>query len=388
MRTVRRLIFRAVAWRTALVAVAFSGLAFFIDFVEASEDIGQNGYTLADAVYTCLLMLVRHVHDLMPIAVLIGGILALARMAQTSEFTILRTGGLSPARALRMLALFGLMAAVLVAVVGNWLVPIAEQQLTRQKAAFSSDQQVTLGRAGTWLREKRDVPGQGAHTFTVNVGSAINEGEFGQVRIFEFDGQGELKRRLAAGTARVIPNPAPGVDDGSVWQLKDVIDTRWLSHERLTQDAALGGIKVIDERKHASMDWVSSLTPVVVTASVLPPESMSVPALWRYTRHLDLNAQAAQRYEMQFWKKLVYPFVCFVMIALALPFAYLHARSGGMSLKIFGGIMLGISFILVNHIASHLGQLQNWQPWLAAMAPSLLYTLLSMSVFAWLVRRQ
>lgn len=388
MKTVRRLIFRAVAWRTALVALAFSGLAFFIDFVEASEDIGQNGYTLGDAVYTCLLMLVRHVHDLMPIAVLIGGILALSRMAQTSEFTILRTGGLSPARALRMLAQLGLMAAILVAAIGNWLVPLAEQQLTRQKASFSSDQQVTLGRAGTWLREKREVPGQGEHTFTVNVGSAINEGEFGQVRIFEFDAGGQLKRRLAAASARVIPNPAPGVGDGSVWQLRDVVDTRWLSHERLTRDAALGGIKVIDERRHEQLDWASSLTPVVVTASVLPPESMSVLALWRYTRHLDLNAQAAQRYEMQFWKKSVYPFVCFVMIALALPFAYLHARSGNMSLKIFGGIMLGISFILVNHIASHLGQLQNWQPWLAAAAPSLLYTLLSMSVFAWLVRRQ
>ena len=388
MKTVRRLIFRAVAWRTALVALAFSGLAFFIDFVEESEDIGRNGYTFTDAVFTCLLMLVRHVHDLMPIAVLIGGILALARMAQTSEFTILRTGGLSPVRALRLLATLGLMAALLVAAIGNWLVPLAEQQLTRQRAAFSSDQQVTLGRAGTWLREKREVPGQGTHTFTVNVGSAISEGEFGQVRIFEFDANGQLTRRVAAASARVVPNPAPGVDDGSVWQLQGVVDTRWLSHERLTQEAALNGTKVIDERRHDSLAWASSLTPVVVTASVLPPESMSVLALWRYTRHLDLNAQAAQRYEMQFWKKSVYPFVCFVMIALALPFAYLHARSGGMSLKIFGGIMLGISFILVNHISSHLGQLQNWQPWLAAVAPSLLYTLLSMSVFAWLVRRQ
>jgi lipopolysaccharide export system permease protein len=388
MRTVRKLIFRAVAWRTALVALAFSALAFFIDFVEESEDIGQNGYTLLDAIHTCLLMLVRHVHDLMPIALLIGGILALARMAQTSEFTILRTGGLSPARALRLLATLGLMAAMLVAAFGNWLVPMAEQQLTRQRATFSSDQQVSLGRAGTWLREKREVAGLGTHTYTVNVGSALNEDQFGQVRIFEFDGNGQLKRRLAAQVARVSPNPAPGQDDGSVWQLENVIDTRWLSHDRLTQDAALSGVKVIDERRHDKLEWVSSLTPVVVTASVLPPESMSVLALWRYTRHLDLNAQAAQRYEMQFWKKLVYPLVCFVMIALALPFAYLHARSGGMSLKIFGGIMLGISFILVNHISGHLGQLQNWQPWLAAVAPSLLYTLLSMSVFAWLVRRQ
>ncbi|MCH8178271.1 MAG: LPS export ABC transporter permease LptG [Proteobacteria bacterium] len=394
MRTVRRLIFKTVATHATLVGLAFAALAFFIDFVEESQDLGKNGYTVVDALWTCLLMQVRHIYDLMPIALLIGGILALARMAQTSEFTILRTGGLGPWRALQLLAGLGLLAALLVAGIGNWLVPQAEQVLTQQHARFSSQQQLTLGRGGTWLREKREVPGMGTHTITVNVGSALSEGEFGLVRIFEFDARGQLTRRMSARTARVdaLPSngpPLPGGDgDGSVWRLQDVTDTRWLSHERLSQDAAQAGVKVIDERKLASLDWASSLTPLVVSASVLPPESMSAFALWRYTRHLASNAQAAQRYEIQFWKKSFYPLVCFVMVALALPFAYLHARSGSMSLKIFGGIMLGISFVLINHISSHLGLLQNWQPWLAAAAPSLLYLLLSMSVFTWLVRYQ
>jgi lipopolysaccharide export system permease protein len=76
------------------------------------------------------------------------------------------------------------------------------------------------------------------------------------------------------------------------------------------------------------------------------------------------------------------------MMALALPFAYLHARAGSMSLKIFGGIMLGISFVLANHITSHLGLLHRWEPWLAAAAPSVVYLLLSMGAFVWLVRNQ
>lgn len=394
MKTVRRLIYRSVASSATLVALAFAALAFFIDFVEESQDLGKNGYTVLDALWTCLLMQVRHIYDLMPIALLIGGILALSRMAQTSEFTILRTGGLGPWRALQLLAGLGLMAALLVAGIGNWAVPLAEQVLTQQHARFSSQQQLTLGRGGTWLREKREVPSMGTHTITVNVGSALSEGEFGLVRIFEFDARGQLTRRLSATSARVDAVQAPGdasavlPAEGSVWRLKDVTDTRWLSHDHLSQDAALAGVKVIDERKLPTLEWPSGLTPLVVSASVLPPESMSAFALWRYTRHLASNAQAAQRYEIQFWKKSFYPLVCLVMIALALPFAYLHARSGSMSLKIFGGIMLGISFVLINHISSHLGLLQNWQPWLAAAAPSLLYLLLSMSVFAWLVRYQ
>ena len=54
-----------------------------------------------------LLELPGHFYELLPIAVLIGTIYALARLAQSSEFTILRTGGLGPGRALRLLALLG-----------------------------------------------------------------------------------------------------------------------------------------------------------------------------------------------------------------------------------------------------------------------------------------
>ncbi len=84
--------------------------------------------------------------------------------------------------------------------------------------------------------------------------------------------------------------------------------------------------------------------------------------------------------------KALYPFACFVMVALALPFAYLHGRSGGISLKVFGGIMLGISFVVLSNVANHLGLLKNWTPWVAAAVPSLLYLGLSMAAFAWLVR--
>jgi lipopolysaccharide export system permease protein len=74
------------------------------------------------------------------------------------------------------------------------------------------------------------------------------------------------------------------------------------------------------------------------------------------------------------------------MVALALPFAYLHARQVGVSYKVFGGIMLGISFVLLNNVSGHLGLLRDWTPWMVAVAPGALYLLLSMAAFTWLVR--
>jgi lipopolysaccharide export system permease protein len=74
------------------------------------------------------------------------------------------------------------------------------------------------------------------------------------------------------------------------------------------------------------------------------------------------------------------------MVGLALPFAYMHGRAGGVSLKVFGGIMLGISFVLLNNVAAHLGLLKDWTPWMVAAAPSLIYLLMSFAAFSWLVR--
>jgi lipopolysaccharide export system permease protein len=74
------------------------------------------------------------------------------------------------------------------------------------------------------------------------------------------------------------------------------------------------------------------------------------------------------------------------MMALALPFAYMNARAGSVSLKVFGGIMLGISFVVQNNLAGHLGLLRNWTPWAVAATPNAIYLLLSLGAFAWLVR--
>ena len=67
------------------------------------------------------------------------------------------------------------------------------------------------------------------------------------------------------------------------------------------------------------------------------------------------------------------------MMALALPFAYLHARDGGISLRIFSGIMLGMVFYLVNSLFSHLGLINTWPPFVTALFPSFIFSLLALA---------
>jgi lipopolysaccharide export system permease protein len=134
--------------------------------------------------------------------------------------------------------------------------------------------------------------------------------------------------------------------------------------------------------------WPTEITQEMVSVALLKPDRMSTIALFQYIRHLEANSQTSQRYEIEFWRKVFYPLSCLVMVVLALPFAYLHFRTGGITSYVFGGVLIGISFFLLNNVFGYIGNLQNWLPWVAAGAPGFLYTLLSLGAFGWLVLRR
>jgi len=368
MKTVRRLFYADIVSSVMFVAVAFLSLFFFIDFVDELGDVGKRDYTALHAAAYSLLELPAHFYELSPIAVLIGTIYALARLAQSSEYTILRTGGLGPSRALSLLASLGLGFGVLTFVVGDYLAPLAEQQAAQIQGRYKGG--LKLGRSGAWLKDRQFTP-NGERSYSINVGSAGSGGMLHNIRIFEFDSNGSMIQRIAASDGQV--------DKHSTWTLSDVTVTRWAA-------AVAGQSPQVAEQTMDKLTWPITLSASVVAAAVLPLGTMSTLELLRYINHLSSNEQAAQQYEIQFWKRALYPFACLVMVGLALPFAYLHARGGGVSLKVFGGIMLGISFVLLNNVAGHLGLLQNWTPWMVAAAPSTVYLLLSLAAFAWLVR--
>jgi lipopolysaccharide export system permease protein len=366
MKTVRRLFYVDIVSAVAFVAMAFLSLSFFIDFVDELTDVGRGGYTAVHAALHSLFLMPGHFYEVAPIAVLIGTIYTLARMAQSSEYTILRTGGLGPGRALSLLASLGLIFGVLTFVVGDYVAPFGERQARQLQAGFKGS--MRLGQSGAWLKDHVTTP-EGERTYSINVGSAGPKSLLHDIRIFEFDADGRLLRRVGAASAIVEGN--------QIWTLKEVTMTRWIEGD---------GTALATEQDLPELAWRSGLSAAVVAAAVSPAKSMSTIDLARYIGHLSDNEQAAQSHQIQFWKRALYPFACLVMVGLALPFAYMHARAGGVSLRVFGGIMLGISFVLLNNVAGHLGLLRDWTPWMVAAAPSALYLLLSFAAFSWLVR--
>ena len=368
MKTVRRLLYREVIVAVSLVTLGFISLFFFFDFVEelrSINQIGGLGYKVPQALIYVSLLVPSHVYELLPITVLIGTIFVMARLAQSSEFTILRTSGLGPWRALRTLMLLGMGFVVFTFAVGDYITPLADRTAQLLKSQFKG--QISVGKTGAWLKER-----QAYGNYAVNVGAISPDGNMKDVKIFEFDNQGLLVSTTQGATAKF--------GDHDDWWLQGVERTEFLSAD----DKASRVDRVFLDQ----FRWPTLITTEMVSAAVLKPERMGTIDLFQYMRHLSQNGQSAQKYEIQFWKKVFYPLSCLVMVVLALPFAYFHFRSGGIASYVFGGVMAGISFVLLNNVLGDLGTLQGWQPWFTAALPGLIYSVLSLTAFSWLVLRR
>ena len=367
MRTIRRLIYREVLTAVVFVTVGFLALFFFFDFVDELPNVGKGsgGYRLTQALAYVALLIPSHLYELLPIAVLIGTIFVMARLAQSSEFTILRTSGLGPWRALRTLLALGFGFALLTFAAGDYLAPVAGRTAQLLKARL--DGRLSIGQTGAWLKEK-----QASHLYNVNVNSLSPEGDMRGVRIFESDSRGFFVSITQAASARFT--------EGGAWLLLDV--------ERSEFSTAGPRSPRVDRVNLPSLRWPTDLTQEMVSVALLKPERMSTTDLFEYIRHLEANAQTSQRYEIEFWRKVFYPLSCIVMVVLALPFAYLHFRVGGITSYVFGGVLIGISFFMLNNVFSYMGNLQNWRPWLTAAAPGMIYSMFSLAAFGWLVLRR
>ena len=379
MKTIRRLIYGEVLASIGSVALGFLALFFFFDLVDELQYLGKNNglgdsiYQIRHALLYVALLIPNHLYELLPISVLIGTIFVMARLAQSSEYTILRTSGLGPWRALKLLLGLGAFFVVLSFVVGDYIAPVSERAAQLLKARYQN--KITVGQTGAWLKEK-----QASNNFIVNVKELSPDNEMRGVQIYEFNSKG-----LVVSTTEA---PVAVFSLDAAWLLRNATRVEFEVPAGASGPAAARQQAKVTRTVTESFRWPTDISAEMVSVSLLRPDRMATIDLFNYIRHLEANDQTSQRYEIEFWKKVFYPLSCLVMVMLALPFAYLHFRSGGIAGYVFAGVMIGISFFLLNNVFGYIGNLRNWQPWLAAATPGLIYMAVSMGAFGWLVLRR
>ncbi|OWY40181.1 LPS export ABC transporter permease LptG [Xenophilus sp. AP218F] len=358
MKLIHRYIVSALTQATLFTLLALLGLYGFFDLMGEVPELGKGLYNFGTMAGYVALLMPGHAYELMPLAVLIGGMVAMTQLASSSEYTVIRTSGVTLRQIAATLLKFGLGFAILTILLGEFVAPAAMKQAQQMKLSATHSMVAQEFRSGIWVKDNRNF---------INVREMLPDTTLLGVRIYTYDQDFRLvETRLAErGTYSTADR---------MWTLEKVRETRLFPDHTVSRD-------------YASLPWKSIIEPGILSVLLVVPEQMSAMDLMTYIEHLKSNKQQTQRYDIALWSKLFYPLACISMALVALAFTPQQRRHGQLGIKLFAGICLGVGFHFINRLFSHLGLLYEWNAVLSATLPTLAFLLAGIAIIARQERR-
>ncbi|KAF0811930.1 Lipopolysaccharide export system permease protein LptG [Andreprevotia sp. IGB-42] len=345
-----RYLFRELTLHVLFTLAGLLGLYTFFDLIAELSELGKGGYGLKDALIYVLLQIPANAYELMPIAALIGGIFALAALSGQSELTVMRSAGISVKRLLCWLLAIGSLYGVVTVALGEYVAPATKQMANQYRLSATKAMLVGEFRSGVWVKDGRQI---------VNIGEMLPDLTIFKVRIYEF-GEG-----LSIG--RVIEGEQGRFLGKGQWELTQTRETTFLPGE--------AGVTV---KAKPQATWQTQVSPEMLAVLLVEPSQMSARSLYSYIDHLKRNRQTTKRYELALWGKLFYPLACLSMLVIALPFAQTQRRSSNVGVRLFAGILVGLSFHFLNRIVVYLGELNSWPASLVVSVPTVLFMIIAL----------
>ena len=251
-----RLIARQILHSTLLVLNVLVALAVFFIMIDALKDYGNANFKLVELIKYVVLRQPQQVYELAPIAALIGTIMGLSTLALNSELTAMRAAGVSVARIVLATMKVGLLYALVILLVGEYVVPVSEN-LAQTGRAQALETPLQKKSSGIWLR---------SGTSFVNIGEVLPDFSLLRMNIYEFGQDNRLRTQISARRARY--------EDG-VWRLQKV------------KESLIVGNEAVQTRSVPEEDWHTALTPDVVSVFAIRPDSLSIQQLHYYIGHLQ-----------------------------------------------------------------------------------------------------
>ncbi len=340
--------------------LALTGLVSLFDFIE----LLRRSATRPDATFGLVmeiaaLRLPYIAMQILPFAVLLGGIIAFWRLTRSSELVVARAAGVS---AWQFLAA-PLACALLVGTAATTLVSPLSSVMLRQAETLdnlylrSSGGPLALSGGQLWLRQSdRGLDPQGVailHARAVSLHHNVLTAT--DVSVFRLDAEDRLLLRIEA-TDAVLQRGA--------WLLQGA---RTITPDHLP-------------RQVGEMRLPTDLTVNRVQESFASPDTLSVWALPGFISLLERSGFSAIRHRLHFQALLALPLLAGTMALVSAGFSMRPTRRGGVAQMIGSGVAAGFALFVVSKVAEEFGQSGALPAALAAWAPAVAGLLLAVSL--------
>lgn len=343
-----RYIARTVVTGCLVASFVMLSIFVFVDFVGQLDDVGTGDYGALQAAIFVLLRLPQRLYELSPSVLLLGGIISLGTLAANSELIVMRASGITTLRISRSVLQTGFVIALLVALLGEYVVPSSTRMAKTFRAEAMEEKLIVGGENDLWARDDNRY---------VNVKKILPDHQLRQVRVYELDDNHQLQSIFYAERARY---------KNGAWILDDV----------KRSEISFDGVKTSFEKQ-----VILERLILLELFSVLELESkdMSAQELFTYSQYLQANSLASDEYMLEFWIKIFTPLTCLSMLMIAMPLVFATTpRSGGVGQRVMLAVLIGVSYFVINRAVNHLGLALNVTPLLSASIPFYMVVLISL----------
>lgn len=337
MTLLDRYIARTVLLLCLVVLCLIVGLDTLFVLIAELDDVDER-YTLAMAVRYALLTMPRHFYEYAPMAALVGALVGLGNLASSSELTVMRAAGVGKLRILLAVLQPVLLLVLVCGLVGEFVMPKTEQLAAADRAQAVGGGRAIGSRFGFWHRDGNWF----LHITAVRPG-----GQLRGVTIYELD---DDRRLVSASFAQRADH------EGDHWMLRGLRVTHFEADRTRTETLA--------ERR-----WKSDLSPELLEIVAAEPEAMSIRGLYHYSQYMQAQAVNATPYKLAFWNKVLLPLAVVGLVLVAISFIFGPLRSVTMGQRIMVGLMVGLTFKLIQDLLAPASTVYGFTPLVAALTP-------------------
>lgn len=341
MKLLTRYVVIRLTVTSCYVLFAMLALYSFIDLLSEIGRIGKGNYSIFGAVQYIMMLMPARAYQLMPLATLIGGLIALGNLSNNSELAVIKTSGMSTGNLISMILTFSVFFSLITAVLGEWVAPKLDRQADIFKATAINGH-VSSTNDGIWMKQDGGM---------VYVSSMLPDKTLLGIKIWRYGEDFQLIESIVADSAIVR--------EGS-WILENA------------QSSTLEGNRV-EIQSLPERIWQTPIGTQLLEILLVKPEQMSFIDLTKYIDYLKNNQQQTLMYEVAWWNKLVYPITTMVMALLALSFTPVSSRHTNMGLKLLAGIGLGLLFFFAGRLFGFSSRLYGVPAWLSAILPTAVF---------------
>ncbi len=323
------------------------GVALFTVMLEANNLFFLVRFALQAHVSTdilarlAVLRLPYFVVFSLPMGVLLGALLTVGRLSDHNEVVAMRTGGISLTRVAVPVLVAGALVAVSGVALGEWVVPLADQQYFEELRR--AGQQVPAPHGYVLFREE---DGPAVSIYYARQISA-DGGTLEEVVVMQFD-DGRLVRIIEA--------------DRAAFQ-----NGQWIFQNGVVRELAEGRVEVRFKRLVAGI----RRTPREILADRKDPADMTIRELRGYIAVLRRTGESVARYLVWLHSRIAFPTSSLTFALLAIPLGLRPHRSGS-SIGLGLTLLIIILYYLLMSTTLALGENNRIPAALAAWAPNVI----------------